>query len=69
MISNVWIQTACMVLIIGFFIMGVLAYYRYNDEPPIPNVVKAASGALLFEQLVPQFGGPHPGPLFPGRRD
>jgi nitric oxide reductase subunit B len=48
MISNLWIQAAGIVLIIGFFIMGILAYYTYNDEPPIPNVVKTASGALLF---------------------
>ncbi len=48
MISNVWIQAAGLVLMIGFFIMGVLAYYTYNDEPPIPNVVKNSSGALLF---------------------
>jgi nitric oxide reductase subunit B len=48
MISNLWIQAAGIVLIIGFFIMGILAYYTYTDEPPIPNVVKTASGALLF---------------------
>jgi len=48
MISNVWIQAAGIVLIIGFFIMGMLAFYTYNDEPPIPSVVKTSSGALLF---------------------
>ena len=34
MISSGWIQAAVIVLIIGFFIMGVLTYYTYNDEPP-----------------------------------
>ena len=48
MISRGWIQAAAIVLIIGFFIMGVLAYYTYNDEPPIPNVVKDPNGTVLF---------------------
>ena len=48
MISRGWIQAAAIVLIIGFFIMGVLTYYTYNDEPPIPEVVNDANGAVLF---------------------
>ena len=48
MIANGWIQAAGIVLIVGFFIMGVLTYYTYNDEPPIPQVVKNANGAVLF---------------------
>src|SRR5215813_723386 len=48
MISSGWIQAAAIVLIIGFFIMGVLTYYTYNDEPPIPEVIKGANGAVLF---------------------
>jgi nitric oxide reductase subunit B len=48
MIARGWIQAAVVVLIFGFFIMGVLTYYTYNDEPPIPNVVKNANGAALF---------------------
>ena len=48
MISGAWIQAAVIVLIIGFFIMGVLTYYTYHDEPPIPEVVKDANGAVLF---------------------
>jgi nitric oxide reductase subunit B len=48
LISRGWIQAAVMVLIFGFFIMGVLTYYTYNDEPPIPDVVKSADGSTLF---------------------
>ena len=48
LISRGWIQAAIMVLIFGFFIMGVLTYYTYNDEPPIPDVVKSADGSTLF---------------------
>ncbi|MGC1921159.1 MAG: hypothetical protein WA682_14775, partial [Acidobacteriaceae bacterium] len=48
MIANGWIQAAGIVLIVGFFIMGVLTYYTYTDEPPIPQVVKDETGAVLF---------------------
>src|SRR5215813_13480013 len=48
LIGRGWIQAAIMVLIFGFFIMGVLTYYTYNDEPPIPDVVKSADGSTLF---------------------
>jgi len=48
MITNGWIQAAGLVLLVGFFIMGVLTYYTYNDEPPIPETVQDASGRVLF---------------------
>ena len=48
MIARGWIQAAAIVLLIGFFIMGVLTYYTYNDEPPIPEAVNDANGAVLF---------------------
>src|SRR5215475_8182166 len=48
MISRSWIQAAIVVLVFGFFILGVLTYYTYNDEPPIPDVVKNTDGSSLF---------------------
>lgn len=48
MIANIWIQAAVIVLLVGFFIMAVLTYYTYNDEPPIPGVVKDPAGTVLF---------------------
>src|SRR5690349_21368972 len=48
MVPRGWMQAAAIVLIFGFFILGVLTYYTYNDEPPIPNVVKSANGSTLF---------------------
>lgn len=48
LIANGWIQAALIVLMIGFLIMGILAYYTYSDEPPIPSVVKAQDGTVLF---------------------
>jgi nitric oxide reductase subunit B len=48
LIANGWIQAAGIVLIIGFLIMGILAYYTYSDEPPIPETVRGADGSMLF---------------------
>jgi len=45
MIARGWIQGAVIVLIIGFFIMGVLTYHTYTDEPPIPGTVKRSDGS------------------------
>src|SRR5262249_51173485 len=41
-------QAAIVVLMIGFFILGILTYYTYNDEPPIPETVKKSDGSTLF---------------------
>src|SRR5215813_8084030 len=48
LIGRGWIQAAIMVLIFGFFIMGVLTYYTYTDEPPIPEAVRSTNGSTLF---------------------
>ena len=48
MISRGWVQAAAVVLIIGFFILGVLTYSTYHGEPPIPDLVKSTDGATLF---------------------
>lgn len=48
LISNAWLQAAGIVLIVGFLIMGILTYYTYTDEPPIPRTVKSSTGAILF---------------------
>src|SRR3974377_1953666 len=47
LISRGWIQAAVMVLIFGFFIMGVLTDYTSNGAPPIPEVVKSADVSSL----------------------
>jgi len=47
-IARGWIQVAAVVLIFGFFILGLLTYYTYTDEPPIPHVVKSTNGSTLF---------------------
>jgi len=35
-------------MLFGFFVMGMLAYYTYTDEPPIPVKVLDPNGTLLF---------------------
>jgi len=48
LISKGWIQAVALVMLFGFFVMGILAYYTYTDEPPIPNRVVDPGGNLLF---------------------
>src|SRR5215471_17595346 len=48
MVSKGWIQAVVLVMLIGFFIMGLLAYYTYTDEPPIPAKVVDPNGTTLF---------------------
>ncbi|MGH7990644.1 MAG: nitric-oxide reductase large subunit, partial [Limisphaerales bacterium] len=48
LISKGWIQAVALVMLFGFFVMGLLAYYNYTDEPPIPAKVVDANGKVLF---------------------
>ena len=48
LISKGWIQAVALVMLFGFFTMGLLAYYTYTDEPPIPAQVVDANGKVLF---------------------
>ena len=48
LISKGWIQAVALVMLFGFFVMGLLAYYTYTDEPPIPAKVVDANGTVLF---------------------
>jgi nitric oxide reductase subunit B len=48
LVSKGWIQAVGIVLVFGFFVMGLLAYRTYTDEPPIPNQVKDPTGHVLF---------------------
>ena len=49
LISKGWIQAVVVVMLLGFFIMGMLAYYTYTEEPPIPDRVVDQSGNVLFD--------------------
>jgi nitric oxide reductase subunit B len=48
LISKGWIQAVAIVLLFGFFVMGLLAYRTYTDEPPIPERVLDPKGKTLF---------------------
>lgn len=41
-------QAVGIVMVCGFFVMGLLAYRTYSDEPPIPEQVTDPSGRVLF---------------------
>ena len=48
LISKGWIQAVALVMLFGFFVMGLLAYYTYTDQPPIPARVVDANGKVVF---------------------
>src|SRR5262245_41133922 len=48
LVSKGWVQAAILVFVFGFFILGLLAYRTYTNEPPVPNKVVDPSGNELF---------------------
>src|SRR5512135_1300778 len=43
-----WIQGVALVMIFGFFVMGILAYRTYTASMPLPDKVVTQSGQVLF---------------------
>ncbi|HTM84566.1 MAG TPA: nitric-oxide reductase large subunit, partial [Mycobacterium sp.] len=50
MISKGWIQAVALVMIFGFFVMGILAYRTYTASMPLPEKVVSESGQTLFTE-------------------
>jgi hypothetical protein len=48
LVSKGWIQAVAIVVVFGFFILGLLAYRTYRDEPPIPARTVGETGEILF---------------------
>ena len=48
LISKAWIQAAVLVVLVGFFVLGLLAYRTYMEQPPVPGRVVDANGDVLF---------------------
>jgi nitric oxide reductase subunit B len=48
LIAKGWIQAVVLVVLFGFFILGLLAYRTYQAKPPIPDRVVDPSGQTLY---------------------
>jgi nitric oxide reductase subunit B len=48
LISKGWVQAAALVFLVGFFILGLLAYRTYQAKPPIPVKVVDPAGQVLY---------------------
>ncbi len=48
LVSKGWIQAVALVVLFGFFVLGLLAYRTYAGEAPIPGRVVGPDGILLF---------------------
>ncbi len=47
-ISSWWFQGAIITYLFGFAVLGLLAYFVYDTQPPIPSRVVAEDGRTLF---------------------
>ena len=44
LVSKGWIQAVVLVMLVGFFILGLLAYRTYMAQPPVPERVVDPQG-------------------------
>ncbi len=44
LISKRWVQAVAIVMLFGFFVLGLLAYRTYTDQAPIPGKVVRPDG-------------------------
>ncbi len=47
-IGKGWVQGVALVMIFGFFVMGILAYRTYTASMPLPDKVVSQSGETVF---------------------
>lgn len=48
LVSKAWLQAVVVVMLFGFFVMGLLAYRTYSGEAPIPSKVIGPGDEVLF---------------------
>jgi nitric oxide reductase subunit B len=48
LVSKGWIQAAILVMLCGFFILGLLAYRTYAAHPPVPRTILDDRGRVLY---------------------
>ncbi len=46
--SKGWVQAVALVVLFGFFVLGLLAYRTYQAKPPTPERVVAPGGEVLY---------------------
>jgi nitric oxide reductase subunit B len=56
-IARGWFQGALLTYLVGFTVLGVLAYLVYRDQPPLPTKVIASDKTLFTSDDV--LGGMH----------
>ena len=50
LVSKGWVQAVVLVVLFGFFVLGLLAYRTYQAKPPIPERVVDPSGELIYSE-------------------
>ena len=55
-VSRWWAQASILVFLLGFFVLGLLAYRVYDASPPIPDEVVDDRGDVLFRKADIQRG-------------
>jgi nitric oxide reductase subunit B len=50
LVSRTWIQVVALVMLFGFFVLGLLAYRTYQAKPPIPERVVDSQGTVLYTE-------------------
>ena len=48
LVSKGWVQGVLLVVLVGFFVLGLLAYRTYMAKPPTPQRVVDPQGAVLY---------------------
>src|SRR5215204_1274108 len=48
LISKSWVQAVMLVVLFGFFVLGLLAYRAYSGQPPIPERIVDPGGNVVF---------------------
>ena len=48
LVSKGWIQAVLLVVLVGFFILGLLAYRTYMAHPPVPKRAVDERGGLVY---------------------
>ena len=48
LVSKTWLQVAGLVVVVGFFVLVLLAYRTYESDPPIPDQAVDPAGNVVY---------------------